>query len=448
MSLILLIIAGALVYFVPTIIAFSRGHAYRWIIFIFNLLLPGVGWIIGLIWAIFPSEKSLADPVIGNTTGIGIRNAGDTLGEVKYGIERGYQGAGGSVATPPHTSDKNLGGSNPTEDIDPGDVDVASQLKKLSQLRGSGAITSEEFSALMNSVVTGNKSKKAVHAIHQLSELSVLLQQNALSDEEFRQTKAVLLREFAVAPSVLNGSDNEFGQPEDMSLCDFAGAPSPSDIEESELRLRTARRILLAGGTIVAVILSSLGFAYRMDITAFARNAISQLRTVPQKAPFSPGSNASIAAPASHNSSPKRSVAPKAVTAGDTSVPEKTSSPASAHFHRDIPSAADMILTKNGDRWRVTITATGLANDSLENGSACQIQAVGRLSEGHLIAHPVPSNGDVSQSSEDDVLDMESLDISAGDGGLVVVSSRTIPICGGNQDLTGSYLPAENVPAR
>lgn len=75
----------------PYLIARSRRHAYRNIILVLCIFgIFGVPWVIALIWAIYPSEQSLIDPVMGNPTGVGSRNAGDTLGAVAYGRERGY----------------------------------------------------------------------------------------------------------------------------------------------------------------------------------------------------------------------------------------------------------------------------------------------------------------------------------------------------------------------
>ena len=38
----------------------------------------------------WPSEKSLIDPIAGNVTGKGLRNSGDTIGSINFGVERGY----------------------------------------------------------------------------------------------------------------------------------------------------------------------------------------------------------------------------------------------------------------------------------------------------------------------------------------------------------------------
>jgi hypothetical protein len=89
---ILLIIFALGIYFTPFIIALARGHAYKWVIFGLNAVgFSGVTWLISFIWAVWPSDKSLIDPVAGNVTGTGRRNTGDTLGAIEYGKERGYR---------------------------------------------------------------------------------------------------------------------------------------------------------------------------------------------------------------------------------------------------------------------------------------------------------------------------------------------------------------------
>jgi len=90
-----LIIVGLILLYVifwfPSIVAKRRGHAYISIIQILNIaaIFTGVTWFIAAAWAIFPSEKSLIDPVVGNPTGVGRRNAGDTIGSARQGFDRG-----------------------------------------------------------------------------------------------------------------------------------------------------------------------------------------------------------------------------------------------------------------------------------------------------------------------------------------------------------------------
>jgi len=88
--IIVALVLGA--YFIPFIIALLRGHTYKWVIFGLNAIgFSGVTWLISFVWAVWPSDKSLIDPVAGNVTGTGRRNSGDTLGAVDYGKERGYR---------------------------------------------------------------------------------------------------------------------------------------------------------------------------------------------------------------------------------------------------------------------------------------------------------------------------------------------------------------------
>ena len=91
-TLILWIILAGGFYLLPTIVALWRRHAYRWVIFALNVIggATGIGWIVAIIWAVWPSDKSLTDPVLGNPTGKGYRNTGDTMGAVSFGETRGY----------------------------------------------------------------------------------------------------------------------------------------------------------------------------------------------------------------------------------------------------------------------------------------------------------------------------------------------------------------------
>lgn len=81
------------IYFIPAIIAYKRQHAYKLVILGINAIgfvgiLP---WIVAFVWAAWPSDKSLIDPLAGNVTGKGQRNTGDTIGAAQYGVERGYE---------------------------------------------------------------------------------------------------------------------------------------------------------------------------------------------------------------------------------------------------------------------------------------------------------------------------------------------------------------------
>ena len=60
---IILLLALLVVYFLPTIIAFSRKHRNRWVIFWINTIFGGtiIGWFGALIWAL----NKLDDPLKG-----------------------------------------------------------------------------------------------------------------------------------------------------------------------------------------------------------------------------------------------------------------------------------------------------------------------------------------------------------------------------------------------
>ena len=71
---------------------FKEGILTKWVILGINTfaIAAGVPWLAAFIWAVWPTNKSLIDPIAGNVTGKGSRNSGDTIGSLEYGRERGY----------------------------------------------------------------------------------------------------------------------------------------------------------------------------------------------------------------------------------------------------------------------------------------------------------------------------------------------------------------------
>ena len=68
----------------PGFIAFRRQNPYKWIIGIVGVTSPiflGVSWLVAIIWAAWPSNRSLIDPIVGSPTGSG-QNTGDAIGNV------------------------------------------------------------------------------------------------------------------------------------------------------------------------------------------------------------------------------------------------------------------------------------------------------------------------------------------------------------------------------
>jgi hypothetical protein len=127
MTVALIVLLVVILFFMPAIVAFLRSHHYRWIILLLNAFgFTGVCWLIAMGWAVWPSEKSLADPILGNVTGLGSRNAGDVLGAMDLGRGRGLDQEARMVS-----------GSIPTSDL--------ARLEKLASLKAAGTLTDEEF---------------------------------------------------------------------------------------------------------------------------------------------------------------------------------------------------------------------------------------------------------------------------------------------------------------
>lgn len=123
----LAVVVGVALYLLPSIIAFVRGHSYRWIILAINGVIGWslLGWLGPMIWAVWPSEKALVDPFVGNVTGTGRRTAGDALGVADIGREHGRSE-----------------GQRETGRLSSFQLD---QLERLARLKANGVLTDDEF---------------------------------------------------------------------------------------------------------------------------------------------------------------------------------------------------------------------------------------------------------------------------------------------------------------
>lgn len=88
-----IVVGGAVaiaVYFLPSIIANVRGHAYSGPILALNLIggWTGIAWCISLIWALWPERRSVIDPLTHDPTGRSARNIGHSAGEVSGAARR------------------------------------------------------------------------------------------------------------------------------------------------------------------------------------------------------------------------------------------------------------------------------------------------------------------------------------------------------------------------
>src|SRR5690348_11657405 len=93
--LIIFVVLMIAFYFLPAIIARCRGHGYSGAIFAVNLAVgwTALGWLVALVWSVWPKERALVEPFVGNVTGSGYRNSGDAFGAADYGRERGRREA-------------------------------------------------------------------------------------------------------------------------------------------------------------------------------------------------------------------------------------------------------------------------------------------------------------------------------------------------------------------
>jgi len=84
------LLLALIILLLPFVIAVIRGHRYKWVILVLCVFgVFGLPWLAAFIWSVWPSQSSFAEPVLGNPTGTGTRNIGDTLGAVDVGKSRG-----------------------------------------------------------------------------------------------------------------------------------------------------------------------------------------------------------------------------------------------------------------------------------------------------------------------------------------------------------------------
>jgi hypothetical protein len=128
-TIVLLCIVAALAYFIPTYIAFVRGHPNRWVIFLLNLVfgITILGWFGCLIWA----SNAVHRPV-------------------------GYKSAGGESGLNLFVNDEKQVRITPavpvvaTKSTEPvaTSVDSSERLEKLAKMHLDGLLTAEEFQTL------------------------------------------------------------------------------------------------------------------------------------------------------------------------------------------------------------------------------------------------------------------------------------------------------------
>jgi len=76
---------GVIVAFIPTYIAFGRKNPYKWIILIINIFIgwTGIGWVILLIYTLFPKRRTIVDPILDPTGTMSAKDYGDRMNDYK-----------------------------------------------------------------------------------------------------------------------------------------------------------------------------------------------------------------------------------------------------------------------------------------------------------------------------------------------------------------------------
>jgi hypothetical protein len=79
------VIIWVLLALLPGVIAFSRGHRYKWVILLVGFFGSSffIPWIAMVIWASWPRKSTFVDPLIGSPIGLDSRNVGTVAGEIR-----------------------------------------------------------------------------------------------------------------------------------------------------------------------------------------------------------------------------------------------------------------------------------------------------------------------------------------------------------------------------
>jgi hypothetical protein len=108
-------------------------------------------------------------------------------------------------------------------------------------------------------------------------------------------------------------------------------------------------------------------------------------------------------------------------------------------YQRIRPSKSDMTVTRAGDQWKITLKGAG---DPMPAGAAAadfEMEAVGALKDGVLIANVVPFQGDDISVSADDLKEGKHLFVVKFDNRGARVTSQDVSFCGSGADLLGLY---------
>jgi cytoskeletal protein RodZ len=121
----------------PGYFAFKKKHPYKWIILILGVASPffiGITWLIAMVWAVWPSDKTAIDAIVNSSDES--KNVGAALGKVAASYR---------TANTKDSSDSAVNSDDQTIE----------KLEKLAGLLEKGFITEEEFSSQKSRLLGG-----------------------------------------------------------------------------------------------------------------------------------------------------------------------------------------------------------------------------------------------------------------------------------------------------
>lgn len=112
-------------------------------------------------------------------------------------------------------------------------------------------------------------------------------------------------------------------------------------------------------------------------------------------------------------------------------------------FKRDEPAGALLILSQEGEAWRVAFRAGGIPNGGA-TAADCELQAVGtKDAEDVIAARVVPFEGELNEISAADIgEDASAIQVRVGpEGAIVADGGAAARFCGLGSAIDGFYPP-------
>ena len=242
-GLFLLIVIAIIISFIPFIIANKRGHHYKWIILVLCLLPTGITWIIAFIWAVWPQDKSLADPIAGNVTGLGNRNVGDTVGSARAGNQRGYAEEKATFKISPNTEE-----TRTNQNLFEGEMTLDNDGYKIFLVKKYGI---EKNEALGKIICEGKLFSDIEQALKHAAELDGT--QSTLSNNQTTASDVTNLTEIQKALAIDKNSGKQFNKEDNALKFTMNDGQISNATKQNESTSNNKKIIALVVGVIVII---------------------------------------------------------------------------------------------------------------------------------------------------------------------------------------------------